>query len=69
MSQRCLPTCSAMRRRLNALDWLRSASTTPDTTCLVQGEPGGAELLHDAIESELDVAGVVPTHLERVRLG
>lgn len=50
-------------------DWLRSATTTADTVCLVHGEPSGVELLHDAIESELDVAAVVPTHLERVRLG
>jgi metallo-beta-lactamase family protein len=51
------------------IDWIQSANTAPKTIYLVHGEPSGAEELHDAIEAELDVAAVVPTYLERVRLG
>lgn len=64
-----IPSFSVHADHGELLDWLRSATTTPDTVYLVHGEPSGAELLHDAIESELDVAAVLPTHLERVRLG
>ncbi len=48
--------------------WLSSATTPPDTTYLVHGEPSGTEKLRQAIETDLDWAAVVPTHLERVRL-
>jgi len=64
-----IPSFSVHADHDELIDWLRSANTAPETTYLVHGEPSGAEVLHDAIEAELDVATVVPTHLERVRLG
>ncbi|HUF99846.1 MAG TPA: MBL fold metallo-hydrolase [Ilumatobacter sp.] len=48
--------------------WLGSATTEPDTTYLVHGEPGASAALHDAIEDTLDWKAVVPDHLERVQL-
>ena len=64
-----IPSFSVHADHDELINWLRSANTAPETIYLVHGEPSGAEVLHDAIEAELDVAVVVPTHLERVRLG
>ena len=50
------------------VQWLGSATTEPDTTYLVHGEPESSIALHDAIETELDWKAVVPEHMERVRL-
>jgi len=50
------------------LDWLRSATSTPEAVYVVHGEPKGSLALANSIETELDWPAVVPRHLERVRL-
>ena len=63
-----LPSFSVHADHGELLGWLGSATSEPDATYLVHGEPDAASALHDAIEDDLDWEAVVPRHLERVRL-
>ena len=50
------------------VEWVASASPPPGAVYVVHGEGESSAELHRIIDEELDLACVVPRHLERVRL-
>ena len=50
------------------VDWVRTASPAPDAVYVVHGEAESSAALRDRLDEDLDLVGVVPRHLERVRL-
>lgn len=50
------------------VDWVRTASPAPDAVYVVHGEAESSVALRDRLDEDLDLVGVVPRHLERVRL-
>lgn len=63
-----LPAFSVHADASGIVDWLRTASRTPDAVYVTHGEPDASRSLAARIRSELDWVAVVPGHDELVSL-
>jgi metallo-beta-lactamase family protein len=63
-----LPSFSVHADRNELLEWLATASTPPQATYVVHGEPDSSAALQVSITEQLDWNAVVPHYRERVRL-
>jgi metallo-beta-lactamase family protein len=64
-----LPMFSVHADSSELLEWVGGASPPPETVYVVHGEPRASAALAEAIRTSLDLAAVVPSFGERVRIG